>query len=295
VSAAAPHWDAELYERNSDPQLTWGLEVIDRLTLRGDETVLDAGCGSGGLTRALVERLPRGRVVAVDGAPSMVERARATLGDAAEVRLADLAELDLREPVDAVFSNAVFHWIPDRERLFTRLFAALRAGGRLEAQCGGRGNNARFGRVAAGVSSEAPFAPHLEGRGSPWRFDDAETAADALREAGFEEVEAWLEERDVDPADGRGFLRGSCLPPFLERLPEGLHEQFTDRLVAELGEPLHLDYVRLNLSARRPLRLRGDDTLRTPGMHDVSHGSRGGASCRPLSTAMTHTGERASK
>jgi len=103
VSAAASHWDAEVYERNSDPQLTWGLEVLDRLALRGDESVLDAGCGSGALTRALVERLPRGRVVAVDGAQSMVERARATLGEAAEVRLADLADLELSEPVDVVF------------------------------------------------------------------------------------------------------------------------------------------------------------------------------------------------
>ncbi|MGI8597518.1 MAG: hypothetical protein ACR2LY_09605 [Thermoleophilaceae bacterium] len=102
------------------------------------------------------------------------------------------------------------------------------------------------------MATEEQFMTHLDRRPSPWRFDDPETAAAALREAGFVDVEAWLEERDVDPPDGRGFLRGSCLPPFFERLPEDLHEQFTDRLVSELGEPLHLDYVRLNLSARRP-------------------------------------------
>jgi len=213
--------------------------------------VLDAGCGSGGLTRELVERLPHGRVIAVDDAPSMAERSRATLGSGADVRLADLAELTLAEPVDAIFSNAVFHWIPDRERLFARLFAVLRPGGRLEAQCGGRGNNARFGRVAAGVAAEKPFASHLEGWSPPWRFDEPEVAAATLRDAGFEAVEAWLEPRHVEPRDGRGFVRGSCLPHFLERLPAELHEPFLDRLMAELGEPLHLDYVRLNLSVRR--------------------------------------------
>jgi trans-aconitate 2-methyltransferase len=251
LGAAAAHWDAELYERTSDPQLAWGMEVLDRLELRGDETVLDAGCGSGALTRKLAERLPGGRVVAVDGSPAMVERARAVLGPGAEVWLADLAELELAEPVDVVFSNAVFHWIPDRDRLFRRLHAALRAGGRLVAQCGGRGNNARFGEVAARVAAEAPFAEHLRGWTPPWRFDTPAQATEALHATGFERVEAWLEDKDVVPADGRGFVRGSCLPPFLERLPEPLWEPFTERLMAELGQPVRLDYVRLNLSARR--------------------------------------------
>jgi trans-aconitate 2-methyltransferase len=250
--AAASAWDAEVYERNSDPQFAWGLEVLDRLPLRGDETVLDAGCGSGRLTEVLVERLPGGRVIAVDGAPSMVERTRARLGPAVDVHLADLAELELSEPVDAVFSNAVFHWVPDRARLFERLLAALRPGGRLEAQCGGRGNNARFGAAAARVAAEPPFAAHLGSWRPPSRFDDPDAAAAALAAAGFADVEAWLEPKDVDPPDGRGFLDGSCLPCFRERLPESLHEPFAERVLAELGEPLHLDYVRLNLSATRP-------------------------------------------
>ena len=105
--------------------------------------------------------------------------------------------------------------------------------------------------MAAGVAAEKPFASHLEGWSPPWRFDEPEVAAATLRDAGFEAVEAWLEPRHVEPRDGRGFVRGSCLPHFLERLPAELHEPFLDRLMAELGEPLHLDYVRLNLSVRR--------------------------------------------
>jgi trans-aconitate methyltransferase len=154
-------WDAATYDRVSDPQVEWALEVLDRLPLRGDETVLDAGCGSGRVTRLLLERLPRGRVVAVDAAPAMVEQARAALGDRATVLLADLAELELDEPVDAVFSNAVFHWVADHERLFTRLHAALRPGGRLVAQCGGEGNVERFLAVARAVAEEPPFADYL--------------------------------------------------------------------------------------------------------------------------------------
>src|SRR5205085_5368443 len=72
-------WDAPVYERVSDPMFGWGLEVLDRLELRGDETVLDAGCGSARVTARLLDQLPRGHVVAVDASPSMVDQARAAL------------------------------------------------------------------------------------------------------------------------------------------------------------------------------------------------------------------------
>ena len=112
-------WDAATYDRVASPQLEWAGPVLDRLELRGDETVLDAGCGTGRVTELLIERLPRGRVIAVDSAPAMVAQARHTIGDRAEVLLQDLAELRLRQQVDAVFSNAVFHWVLDHDRLFT--------------------------------------------------------------------------------------------------------------------------------------------------------------------------------
>ena len=111
-------WDAATYDRVSAPQLEWAGKVLQRLPLRGDETVLDAGCGSGRVTAMLLDRLPGGHVVAVDAAPSMVAHARDRLGDRATVILSDLTELELDEPVDAVFSNAVFHWVMDHERLF---------------------------------------------------------------------------------------------------------------------------------------------------------------------------------
>src|SRR5919112_3663615 len=133
-------WDAATYERLSAPIAAMGVDVLDRLELEGDETVLDAGCGTGKVTRELHRRLPRGHVIAVDAAPSMVEQARAALPEDVEVRQADLLELALERPVDAVLSTATFHWIGDHDRLFAVLHAALRPGGRLVAQCGAAGN-----------------------------------------------------------------------------------------------------------------------------------------------------------
>src|SRR5581483_8420129 len=131
VSPEAEHreWDASTYDRVSDIQADWSLEVMDRLDLQGDETVLDAGCGSGRVTRLLLERLPDGRVIGVDASRSMIEKAREALPDRTEFIVSDLLDLELEQAVDAVFSNATFHWILDHRRLFERLHAALRPGG----------------------------------------------------------------------------------------------------------------------------------------------------------------------
>jgi trans-aconitate 2-methyltransferase len=250
-SDAARDWDAATYERVSGPQVEWATGVLDRLPLRGDETVLDAGCGTGRVTRLLLERLPRGHVVAVDAAPSMVEHAREALGDRATVIQSDLQELVLDSPVDAAFSNAVFHWVPDHDLLFDRLHAAIRPGGLLAAQCGGRGNVERFHEFAAVVGAEPPFAEHLEGWAGPWNFASAEDARDALEAAGFVEVETGLEPWPITPPEPREYFRTVCLGHHLERLPEELRDAYADAVAARAGPQPTLDYVRLNITARR--------------------------------------------
>jgi trans-aconitate 2-methyltransferase len=137
-------WDATTYDRIADPMARWGEGVLDRLPLHGDEMVLDAGCGSGRVTERLLERLPRGRVLALDASSAMLAEARrrlARFGDRVSFVRADLGRpLPLDGSVDAILSTATFHWVPDQEALFANLAAVLRPGGRLVAQCGGAGN-----------------------------------------------------------------------------------------------------------------------------------------------------------
>jgi trans-aconitate 2-methyltransferase len=198
----------------------------------------------------LLDRLPRGRVIAVDSAPSMVEHARAALDpERATVIQADLTELVLDEPVEAAFSNAVFHWVKDHDALFARLHAALRPGGRLVAQCGGQGNVARFHAAASAVASEPPFAGHLAGWTGPWHFAAPGETTERLERAGFKGVEAWLEPYPVTPPDTSGYLRTVCLGYHLERLPEELRRPYVEAVAARCGE--ELDYVRLNIQAVR--------------------------------------------
>jgi trans-aconitate 2-methyltransferase len=244
-------WDAATYHRVSGPQVEWAERVLERLPLRGDETVLDAGCGTGRVTQLLLDRLPHGSVVAVDSAPSMVEHARAALDHARSTVLhSDLVELELDEPVDAAFSNAVFHWIGDHDALFARLHAALVPGARLVAQCGGSGNVARFHAAATEVADEEPYAEHLAGWEGPWNFAGAEETAERLERAGFAEVRTWLDPHPVMPPDLSVFIRTVCLGYHLERLPEELRDRYVEA-VGERSGP-EIDYVRLNIDAKKP-------------------------------------------
>jgi trans-aconitate 2-methyltransferase len=245
-------WDAATYDRVADPQEEWGIRVLERLELDGDEMVLDAGCGSGRLTRRLVERLPEGRVIGVDASPAMLEKARQSLGDRVELRLLSLLDLDLDREVDAVFSNATFHWVIDHERLFARLHAALKPGGVLEAQCGGQGNVAELENALLNLEGDERFAPYLRTLPSPWYFASVGDTKARLERAGFDSVRCWIENAVVQPPEPRAFVAASGMSVHLERLPKDLREPFLDSLLESLPQPLELHYVRLNISARRP-------------------------------------------
>lgn len=241
-------WDATTYDRIADPMTRWGSTVLDRLPLRGDERVLDAGCGSGRVTEQLAERLPGGRVVALDASPSMVAEARrrlARFGDRVEYVVADLGRpLPVAGTVDAILSTATFHWISDHDALFRNLAAVLRPGGRLVAQCGGAGNIGSILAVLATVG---------DGWLGPAHFETPEATRGRLEAAGFTEVETWLNPELTAFAPGEPFetyLATVVLGAHLERLPESERAAFVHEVAGRLPRS-EIDYVRLNILATR--------------------------------------------
>lgn len=242
-------WDADTYDEVSDPQFEWGTEVLARLELNGDESALDAGCGSGKVSEKLLERLPDGELLAVDGSAAMIEKAKQRLGERATYLVADLAELELSQPVDLIFSTATFHWILDHDLLFAHLQAALKPGGRLVAQCGGQGNVASHAQVIAKVAARPEFSAHLGQASGIWNFAGPEETETRLRAAGFAEARCWLEPKPVTPARPLEFTSTVTLGPVLAQLPEELRRPFAEAIIAESEQPLTLDYVRLNIEA----------------------------------------------
>lgn len=255
-------WDAVGYEAVSGPQTGWGANLLEayleRRALRGDEAVIDAGCGTGRVTELLLEHLPRGTVLAVDASEAMVEAARERFAGDGRVRVEryDLLELEVEERADMIFSTATFHWIGDHPRLFRRLARALRPGGDLVAQCGGRGNIARTRAAIGEVVAGDRFGEYFVGWEDPWNFPDPETTRGRLEAAGFEEVETWMHRDDATfgtEEDLARFVKTAVLGRHLTVLPEGEKETFVAAVAARIsdeGSPV-VDYVRLNMLALR--------------------------------------------
>jgi trans-aconitate 2-methyltransferase len=240
-------WDAQTYDRSSEPQQAWASEVLARLDgIAPDATVLDVGCGTGRVTEALLALVPRGRVLGFDASADMVALARERLAGRAEVWCQDVLDLEVDDPVDAILSTATLHWVADHDRLWARLAGAMRPGGRLEIQCGGEGNIRGVREVIEAVAHHC--APELVGW-SPWVFAGPRETERRLHEAGFSETRCWLEERPTYPQDVTAFVPTSILAAHLDRLPEERRERFAAAVVA--GVHLPLDYVRLNASAVR--------------------------------------------
>jgi trans-aconitate methyltransferase len=261
LDACARDWQAEIYHRVSEPQRAWGEEVLGSLELRGDERVVDAGCGTGRLTALLAERLPAGHVFALDQSPAMLDVARrelARFGQRVNFVQASLGRDPLPAGVDVVFSTATFHWVLDHDALFASIASALAPGGKLHAQCGGAGNLERAHRAVMELGREPKYRSYFAGMPDPWLFASVEATTERLERHGFVELEVWLEARPTPFPDARSyaeFVGSVVLRPFLARLPESLHAGFVAELSARAERsdpPLTLDYVRLNLRGRTP-------------------------------------------
>ncbi len=255
-------WNAVAYDDLSEPMFEWGMGVLGTLELKGNERVLDAGCGSGRLTEQLLVRLPAGAVVALDSSPRMLEQARlrlARFGERVEFVHASLQEFELAKKVDGIFSNAVFHWVPDHEAMFRALHGALQPGGWLVAQFGGMGNLAKTYRRAREVAAGERFREQLRKAEAGPHFEDVASTRARMEAAGFRVSEARL--HTVAPEFTQkeryqAFLRTVVLRQAMAELPEVLRREFLEEISRRTWHDegaYVMDYVRLTVRARSPL------------------------------------------
>ena len=225
-------WNAEDYARNSGAQQSWARELIAKLALAGQETVLDLGCGDGKVTAEIAELVPRGSVLGVDSSPAMIDLARRTFPPAdhptLSFEIADARSLPYQGRFDVIFSNAALHWVVDHRPVLGGVARALKAGGRLLFQCGGRGNGEEFFAIARQMSGEQPWRVHFEGFTFPWGFYGPEEYGPWCREAGLAPRRIELLPR-VMKQNGfvglAGWVRTTWMP-YTDRLPEDRREPF---------------------------------------------------------------------
>ncbi len=174
----------------------------------------------------------------------MIQRARRRLGhDRVEYLVHDLRRPIPIEPVDAILSTAVFHWIVDHDLLFRNLAVVLRPGGQLEAQCGGAGNIANV-RAALAVIGLDAMAGKL--------FPTPDETERRLACAGFVEVRCWLHDEPTPlPRDDlEAYLETICLGDVLGGMTAARHAEVVRKVAEPPPEPA-IDYVRLDITARR--------------------------------------------
>jgi trans-aconitate 2-methyltransferase len=238
-------WDATAYDGVAAPMTSRGNDAVARLELRGDETVLDAGCGTGQVTETLLTRLPRGRVIALDGSQGMLDAACERFhGDARVTFLrADLHRpLPLAEPVDAIVSTSTLHWIRDHDRLFVRLAAVLAPGGQLVVECGG-GHN---------IAAILAILEELGHREHPWTYATPEDTLRRLDQAGFVDAQVRLVPRPavLAPDQLEDYLTTVMLGAHVDALGPEAGAALVRAVAAQMPEPV-IDYVRLEVVARR--------------------------------------------
>jgi trans-aconitate 2-methyltransferase len=232
-------WNPEDYAKHSAAQLAWARELIARLDLRGDESVLDIGCGDGKVTAEIAAALPRGYVVGLDGSREMIEFAQAHYPPGQFPNLEfvgmDARQIRLERSFDLIFSNAALHWIEDHLAVLKGVSRVMRQGARLIISCGGRGNAVEILKAVGAVTANDRWRKYFQGFAFPYHFYGPEEYRHWLPQAGLTPLRVELLPKDmIHPgADGlAAWIRTTWLP-FTERVPESEREKMIQDVVSE--------------------------------------------------------------
>ncbi|HEY9910167.1 MAG TPA: class I SAM-dependent methyltransferase [Thermosynechococcaceae cyanobacterium] len=166
-----PLWNPEDYARNSEAQLKWAQELRSGLHLKGNESVLDVGCGDGKITADFAAALAQGKVIGVDSSPEMIAYAQRTYPTSQFPNLTftcgDARSLTFEPEFDLVFSNATLHWVDNHRAFLQGANHALQLGGRLIISCGGEGNAAGVLQIFSAVTAQEPWKAYFDGFHNP--------------------------------------------------------------------------------------------------------------------------------
>jgi len=253
-------WDPEQYERFREERSLPFHDLLGLVQGRAGLQVVDLGCGTGELTRALHRRLKAARTLGLDRSEAMLDKSRAFADPGLSFARGDAAEFRAETPFDLVFSNAALHWVPDHPRLLEHLTAALAPGGQLAIQLPANHDQPSH-RTAREVAREAPFVQALDGYSHPEAVLPVEGYARLLHELGYVRQHVRLQVYS-HLLPGREavceWVKGTLLTVYRARLDPPLYVRFVERycarLLPHLGEqrPFFFPFKRILLWGQRP-------------------------------------------
>ena len=259
-------WNASDYEKNSSQQQLWARELLDKLSLRGDEQALDVGCGDGKVTAELAAALPDGFVLGVDNSPQMVALARQRYPlleyPNLDFRLEDARRMPFAAEFSIVFSNAALHWIQEHMPALEGISKSLKPGGKALLQMGGRGNAIGIITATEKLIQAPEWSQYFMEFKFPYGFYGPEEYTNWLSMVGLTPTRVELIQKDMtQPGEAglAGWIRTTWLP-YTQQIPEGKRETFISALVktylethhADSRGQVHVEMIRLEVEALKP-------------------------------------------
>lgn len=258
-------WNAEDYHKSSSEQKRWARELLQTLTLKGNENVLDIGCGDGKITAEIAIKVPHGRILGIDNSEDMVRFAAGTFPPDQFPNLSfqrgDAEKLNFDGGFDVVVSFACLHWVKDHLSVLQGIRRSLVPSGRILLQFGGRGNAAGIQDVTSKVAGRKKWKHFFHEIPFPWGLYGQEEYSQWLKQAGFRTSRIELLPKDMAHKGLEGFkawVRTTHALPYLQKIPEDLRPEFLDEVVCAYVEEyppdekdlVHVQMVRLEVEAQ---------------------------------------------
>lgn len=258
-------WNAKDYKNSSSSQQKWARELISKLEIKGNERVLDIGCGDGKITAEIAQKLPEGSVLGIDSSKEMIYLAKETFNSKEynnlNFILKDVQELDFNNEFDVIFSNAALHWIKDHLSILKQIKDSLKPSGKILIQMGGKGNAESILEIADIMITDEKWKKYFKGFEFPYGFYGAKEYKDWLKRAGFNSIRVQLFPKDMEKKnviDLAGWIRTTWLP-YTQRVPEEFQEEFIEELIERYLEKypkdekghIHVKMVRLEVEATK--------------------------------------------
>lgn len=234
-------WDGAAYDALPLPHEQWGIRTIEALNLQSNETLLDAGCGTGRDAQLALAQLTNGSLVCVDQSSTMLDQCRSRFGQDSRVQIIE-GDLDQALPVqpgsiDAIMSVAALHWLADHNNVWHHFYTALKPGGRIATDCGGFGNLAKTLALVPQIDPDIKFPD--------WYYANVSDTEELLKAAGFIDIAVSLRPHPTPLPDKQ------TLATYLRTL---VFREWNDDQIAKMSELLTdntLDYVRLEVRAHK--------------------------------------------
>ena len=255
-------FDAEKYKKASAHQKQWGKKLIAELDLKGNERILDLGCGDGGITAQLAELVPNGLTVGIDASQSMIESAQKNYkAENMRFDLMDINTINFEDEFDVAFSNATLHWVKDHEKLLTDIFKSLKANGIVRFQFAADGNCSHFFKIINEIMAEKKYAEYFNDFEWPWYMPTIDKYEKGLKKFPFREAKVWGENADRFFPDAHAMIKWIDQPsivPFLKCVDDADKQPFRDAVVEQMiketiqdNETCFETFRRINVFARK--------------------------------------------